>query len=72
MAFTIYAQVKIKTDVRRFGISRHTALKLDIQTLRSYSKLICNYERHTSPNIKAGAAKDHVKGQTSCCPPSFA
>ena len=32
-----------------------------VHALRSYLKLICEYERHSSPNKKVGGAKDHGK-----------
>ena len=44
------------------------ALKLGIQTLRSYFKIIYEYDFHILPNRKVGAAKDH--GQISSRPPS--
>ena len=50
-----------KTDVYKIGISSHTALNMWILTLRSYFKLICEYERHTLPDTKVIVAKDHGK-----------
>ena len=40
----------IKTTVNMFAISNHTALILGVQALRSYLKLICEYELHSLPN----------------------
>ena len=40
----------IKTIVNKFAISNHTALILDVHALRSYLKLICEYELHSLPN----------------------
>ena len=51
----------IKTDVHKFAISRHTALKLASQALSRYLKLICEYGPHILPNRDVGAAKDHGK-----------
>ena len=34
----------IVTNVNKFAISNHTALKLDVQAPRSYLSLICEYE----------------------------
>ena len=45
------------------------ALKLGIQTLRSYFKIICEYEFHILPNRKDGAAKDHGKNYIKVRPP---
>ena len=40
--------------VNKFAISDHTALKLDVQALRSYLSVICEYEHYILPNIKRG------------------
>ena len=40
----------IKTTVNKFAISNHTALILGVHALRSYLKLICEYELHSLPN----------------------
>ena len=62
----------IKTNVNKFAISPHTALKLGIQAMRSYLKLTYEYELFTLSN----AAKDRVSGlhksQTAPGPPSLA
>ena len=55
----------IKANVNKFAISNHTSLKLGIQALRSYLKLICEYEFHTLLNI----AKDHGKNYMKVRPP---
>ena len=39
----------------------HTALKLDVQALRSYLSLICEYELYILPNKKVSTAKGHGK-----------
>ena len=54
-------RIWIKTDIHKFAISSHMALKLGIQTLRSYFKIIYVYDFHILPNRKVGAAKDHGK-----------
>ena len=51
----------IKTIVNKFAISNHTALILGVHVLRSYLKLICQYELHSLPNRKVSDAKDHGK-----------
>ena len=40
----------IKTIVSKFAISNHTAVILRVHALRSYLKLICEYELHSLPN----------------------
>ena len=50
-------------------ISNHTALILDVHALRSYLKLICEYELHTLPNTKVSGAKDHGKTYIKVRPP---
>ena len=39
----------------------HTALKIDLHTLGSYLRLMCEYEPYILPNKKVSAAKDHDK-----------
>ena len=51
----------IKTIVNKFAISNHTALILGVDALRSYLKLICEYELHSLPNKKVSGGKDHGK-----------
>ena len=55
----------IQTIVNKFAISNHTALILGVDALRSYLKLICEYERHSLPNKNVGGAKDHSIKSTS-------
>ena len=43
----------IKTIVNKFAISNHTAFILSVYALRSYLKLICEYELHSLPNKKS-------------------
>ena len=45
------------------------ALILGVHALRSYLKLICEYELHSSPNKKVGGAKDHDKNYIKVRPP---
>ena len=49
----------IETNVNKFAISNHTALKLDVQTLRGFLSLICEYELYILPNKKVSTVKDH-------------
>ena len=51
----------IKIIVSKFAISNHTALILGVHALKSYLKLICEYELHNLPNTEGSAAKDHGK-----------
>ena len=51
----------IKSFVNKFTIFNHTALILDVRALRSYLKLICEYELHSLPNEKVSGAKSHGK-----------
>ena len=48
----------MKTNVNKFALSTHTALKLRIQALGRYLKLTCEYKLHILPNTKVAAAKD--------------
>ena len=50
-----------KTIVNKFVISNHTVLILGAHALRSYLKLICEYEIHSLPNKKDRGAKNHGK-----------
>ena len=47
----------------------HSALKLVIQALRFYLKLICEYALHISPNTKVNTAKDHGDDYMKVRPP---
>ena len=51
----------IKTNVNKFAISNHTALILGVHALRSYLKLIYEYEFHSLPNKKLVAQTIMVK-----------
>ena len=48
-------------NIDKFAISIYIALKLAIQALGSYLKLVCQYKLHILPNTKVGVAKDHGK-----------
>ena len=36
--------------LNKFAVSNHTAVMLGVHALRSYLKLICEYELHSLPN----------------------
>ena len=59
----------LETNLNKFTISNHTALKLDIQALSSYLRLFCEYELYSLPNKKVSAAKDHGKNYMKDRPP---
>ena len=60
----------IGTIVNKFAISNHAALILGVHALRSYLKLICEYEIHSLPNKKVSGAKDdHGKNYIKFRPP---
>ena len=59
----------IETNVNRFTISNHTALKLDVLALRSCLSLICEYELYILPNKKVSIAKNHGKNYMKDRPP---
>ena len=61
----------IETSVDKFAILNHTALKLDVQILRSYLSLICEHEFYILPNKNVITAKDHGKNYIPG-PPSLA
>ena len=61
-------RIWIETIVNKF-VSNHTALILGVHALRSYLKLICEYELHTLPNKKVILAKDHGKNYIKVRPP---
>ena len=46
-----------------------TALNLGIQVLRSYLKVVCEYELHTLPNTKVSTAKDRGENFMKVRPP---
>ena len=55
--------------VNKFAISNHTGLILGVHALRSYLKLICEYELHSLPNKKVSGAKNHGKNCIKVRPP---
>ena len=44
----------IETNNNKFAISNHTALRLDVQALRSYLRLICEYELKMADQGRSG------------------
>ena len=61
----------IKTNDNNFAISNHMVLELDVQALRSYLSLICEYELNILPNKKVSTATDHGKNFMKDRPPLF-
>ena len=61
----------IETNFNKLAISCHPALKLDLQALRSYLSLICEYELYILTNKKVSTAKDHGKNYIKDRPPLF-
>ena len=61
----------IETDVNNVAISNHTALKLEVQALRSYLSLICEYDLHILRNKKVNTTKDHGKNYMKDRSPLF-
>ena len=59
----------IRIIVNKFAISNHRASILRVHALRSYLKLICEYELHSLPNKKVSGAKDHGKNYIKVRPP---
>ena len=59
----------IKTIVDNVASSNHTALISGVHALRSYLKLICEYELHSMPNQKVSGANDHGKNYIKVRPP---
>ena len=49
----------VETNVNKFAISNHAALKLQVQALRSFPQVNCKYELYILPNRKVTAAEDH-------------
>ena len=47
------------TNVNKFTISSHTALKLGKQVLESYLKISCEFQLRGPRNKKVSAAKDY-------------
>ena len=58
-----------RTLLTKFAISNDTALKLDVQVLRSHLSRICKYELYILPNKKVSTAKDHGKNYMKDRPP---
>ena len=56
-------------DVHKFAISSHTILKLGLQPLRSYFKIVYEYEFHILQNRTVGAEKDHGENYIKVRPP---
>ena len=54
-------RIWIKTIVNKFAVSNHTALILGVHALRSYLKLICEYEPHSLLNKKVSGERIMVK-----------
>ena len=64
-----------ETNVNKFAISNHMALKLDVQALKSYLSLICEYELYILPNkmlVPQRIMEKLHEGQTTPGPPYFA
>ena len=59
----------IKTIANKFAISNHKALILGVHALKSFLKLICEYEFHSLPNKKVSSANDHGKNYIEVIPP---
>ena len=59
----------LRTIANKFAVSNHTVLILRVHALRSYLKLICEYELHSLPNKKVCSAKDHGKNYIKVRPP---
>ena len=59
----------IKAIVNKFAISNRMALILGVRALRSYLKLICEYELYSLPNKNVSSAKDHGKNFIKIRPP---
>ena len=66
---TLPARTINKTSLNKFAISNHKALILGMHALRSYLKLICEYELHSLSNKKVSGAKDHGKNHIKVGPP---
>ena len=61
-----------QSNVNKFAISTHTALKLSIKALKSYLNLTCEYKLHILSKTKVGPAKDHGKMYMKAKPPGYA
>ena len=51
----------LKTIIKKFAISNHTALILGVHAFRSYLKVVCEYELHSLPTEKVSAQRIMVK-----------
>ena len=60
---------RVKTIVNKFAISNHTALIFRVHALRSYLKLICEYELYNLPDKNISGAKDHGENYIKVRPP---
>ena len=58
-------------DFNKFAISNHTAFILGVHALRSYLKLVREYELHSLPTKKVSSAKDHGKNYIKVRPLLF-
>ena len=52
-------RIWIKTNVNKFAISSHTALKLGKKVLKSYLKITCEFQLLNPPNKEVSPAKDY-------------
>ena len=64
-------RIKVKTTSRSdlFYFKSYGFEILGVHALRSYLKLICEYEFHSLPNKKVSGAKDHDKNYIKARPP---
>ena len=71
VVFTLYKSLRtwIRAIGNKFAISNHTALISGVHALKSYLKLICEYELYILPNKKLSPAKDHSKNYIKVRPP---
>ena len=59
----------MSNKVNELAFLSNSALKLVIQALRFYLKLICECELHISPKTKVNTAKDHRENYMKVRPP---
>ena len=70
VVFTIsLCALGLKQIANKFAISNHTASIQGVNALRSYLKLMCEYELHSLPNKKDSGAKDYGKNYIKVRPP---
>ena len=69
--YTVHEPLRtwIRTTLNKVAISNHTALTLGVHALKSYLKLICEYELHSLPNKKVSGSKDPGKNYIKVRPP---